>query len=84
MFYRLPTHWDLCLFFLMIRLGFGEKDHKGQVPFPSYQWYVLSTWLLTDVVNLGHLAEVCPPIRLLFLPLPTLFPLEESPCAQPN
>ena len=79
-----PT--GICVsFFSWLDWVLRRKTTKVKCLFlPSYQWYMLSTWPLTDVVNLGHLAEVCPPVRFLFLPLSTLFPLEGSPSAHPN
>lgn len=33
---RLLLDWDLSNVSYMVRLGFGERDHRGQVPFLAH------------------------------------------------
>lgn len=33
---RLPLDWDLSAVLYMVRLGFGKKDHRGQMPFSAH------------------------------------------------
>lgn len=56
-------------------MAFWEEDHRGKAPFSSHQEYMLSTWLITDDVNLDNLAELmsirflhCKPIPHFHIP----------------